>query len=121
MHHRKCSLTQDSPLYNEMRLTGFDKVYIELLELFPGSSKDELTTRENALVRERGASLNILSSYKARVRNNTTQVEVIDDKNEHPLDEPLTINNHEIDNQQSEPFRNEALTEHQPQDKDNNP
>ena len=53
-HHRKCSLTQHSPLYTEMRLLGFDKCYIELLELFPGSSKDELTARENSIIRERG-------------------------------------------------------------------
>ena len=100
VHHRKCSLTQNSPLYQEMRLLGFDKFYIELLELFPGSSKDELTARENSIIRERGASLNSLSHYKAKTRSNKT--EVIDT-------EPPKV----------EPLENEVLTEHQPQENNN--
>ena len=56
-----------------MSLLGFDKFYIELIELFPGTSKEELTAREDSLVRERGASLNNLSSYKAKTRSTTSK------------------------------------------------
>ena len=110
VHHRKCSLTQNSPLYEEMRLHGFDKFYIELLELFPGSSKDELTARENSIIRERGASLNSLSHYKAKTRSNKTQTDIIDTK---PADEETEPP------QPVEPLENEVLTEHQPQENNN--
>ena len=90
-----------------MRLLGFDKFYIELLELFPGSSKDELTARENSIIRERGASLNSLSHYKAKTRSNKTQDDIIDTK---PLGETTEPP------QPVEPLENEVLTEHHPQE-----
>ena len=68
VHHRKCSLSMSSLLYDEMKNLGIDKFYIELLEAFPCNNKDELIARENALIRERGTALNSLSSYKAKAK-----------------------------------------------------
>ena len=87
VHHRKCSLSMSSLLYDEMKNLGIDKFYIELLEAFPCNNKDELIARENALIRERGTALNSLSSYKAKAKkkqfdtaSESTRVETDSDK-----------------------------------------
>ena len=87
VHHRKCSLSMSSLLYDEMKTLGIDKFYIELLEAFPCNNKDELIARENALIRERGTALNSLSSYKTKAKNKqadstseSTRVETDNDK-----------------------------------------
>ena len=87
VHHRKCSLSMSSLLYDEMKNLGIDKFYTELLEAFPCNNKDELIARENALIRERGTALNSLSSYKAKAKkkqidtaSDSTKVEADSDK-----------------------------------------
>ena len=55
-----------SKLYQSMRTIGKDNFYIELIELYPCNSKEELSAREGHFIRERGTLNQIIAG---RTRN----------------------------------------------------
>ena len=56
--HRMGCKYQNCNFYKMMKEIGPDKFYIELIELYPCNSKEELTAREGYFIRERG-TLNV--------------------------------------------------------------
>ena len=52
--HKMCSKYQNCMFYKMMKEIGHDKFYIELIELYPCNSKEELNAREGYFIRERG-------------------------------------------------------------------
>lgn len=58
--HRKQALTGTDLLSKHMRAVGNDFFYIELVEEFPCSNKDQLAAKEHVLARQLGATLNFL-------------------------------------------------------------
>jgi hypothetical protein len=53
--HRQYSVARDGLIYKEMRRLGQEHFYIELIENYPCASKEELVSKMQFYIRERGA------------------------------------------------------------------
>ena len=78
----RCNKLCTLNIYQAMRETGDDNLYIELIEAFPCNSNEELHAREGYYVRERGTLNKITSGrtpkewveeHKGRIANYQTQ------------------------------------------------
>ncbi len=68
---RKTSLTSTDPLYKRMRAEGPNPFYIQLIEELPRSSKDHVISKEQALARQLGATLNFFGKQNHKSEPNT--------------------------------------------------
>ena len=58
-HKSRAKCCHNSKIYKSMREMGIYNFYIELIELYPCNSKEELNSREGYYIREKG-TLNML-------------------------------------------------------------
>ena len=63
--HRYYCNKQDQTFYKFMRDIGRDNFYIELIETYPCSTKEELLAREGYYIRERG-TLNVVVAGRSK-------------------------------------------------------
>jgi group I intron endonuclease len=68
VQHRSNAKTQNTTIYQNMREIGIKKFYIELLELCPCETKEQLNKREGELIREHNT---VVDGYNSTIPGRT--------------------------------------------------
>ena len=76
--HKSKSTRYTNHFYEKMRDIGIEHFYIELIELYPCKSKEELRAREGHYIRERG-TLNKIIAGRTQKQYNEEHIEIINE------------------------------------------